>query len=107
MFNFSLTELFVIFPVALIVLGPKRLPEIARTLGKVIAELQRSLQGVKEQMDSGIKRTDHAEETLPKPENKNTEAGPDKSHTFGGSDTQHAQDSAGGTQRDTSNKEHS
>jgi|SRR5208283_871109 len=107
MFNFSLTELFVIFLVALIVLGPKRLPEIARTLGKVVAELQRSLQVVREHMDSEVKQTDHAEVTLPRPENKDTEAGSDKSHILGGSVTQHAQDSTVGTERDASSEEHS
>lgn len=35
---------------ALIVVGPKRLPEIARTLGKGLAELKRSFDGVKEQV---------------------------------------------------------
>jgi len=34
-------ELIVILVVALVVLGPKRLPEVARTLGKAIAEFRR------------------------------------------------------------------
>ena len=34
-------ELLVILVVALVVLGPKRLPEVARTLGKAIAEFRR------------------------------------------------------------------
>ena len=34
-------ELLVILVVALVVLGPKRLPEVARVLGKTIAELRR------------------------------------------------------------------
>jgi len=34
-------ELIVILVVALVVLGPKRLPEVARTLGKAIAEFKR------------------------------------------------------------------
>ena len=34
-------ELLVILVVALVVLGPKRLPEVARTLGKAMAEFRR------------------------------------------------------------------
>ena len=35
-------ELLVVFVVALIVLGPRRLPEVARTLGKVMGDLRRT-----------------------------------------------------------------
>ncbi len=41
MFGIGTTELLVIFVVALIILGPKKLPEIARTLGKGFAEFRR------------------------------------------------------------------
>jgi len=34
-------ELLVILVVALVVLGPRRLPEVARTLGKTLAEFRR------------------------------------------------------------------
>jgi len=53
-FNFTLPELVVIFVVALIVVGPNKLPEIGRALGKGIGELKKALNGVKEQVDSEI-----------------------------------------------------
>ena len=42
MFGIGMTELIVIFAIALIVLGPKRLPELARSLGRGIAEFRRA-----------------------------------------------------------------
>src|SRR5262245_43271248 len=42
MFGIGMTEMIVIFVIALIVLGPKRLPELARTLGRTLAEFRRT-----------------------------------------------------------------
>lgn len=52
MFDLGIQELIVIFVVALLVFGPKKLPEIGRTLGRGMNELKRAMQGVKEQMDT-------------------------------------------------------
>ena len=52
MFGIGMTELLVIFVIGLLVLGPKRLPELARSLGKGLAEFRRaSLDMRKEFMD--------------------------------------------------------
>lgn len=42
MLDIGLSELLVILVVALIVLGPKKLPELARSLGRGLAELRRT-----------------------------------------------------------------
>jgi TatA/E family protein of Tat protein translocase len=42
MFGIGMTELLVIFAIALVVLGPKKLPEIARSLGRGLAEFRRA-----------------------------------------------------------------
>ncbi len=42
MFGIGMTEMVVIFVIALVVLGPKRLPELARTLGRTLAEFRRT-----------------------------------------------------------------
>lgn len=55
MFDLGIQELIVIFIVALLVFGPKRLPELGRTLGKGMAELKKAMHGVKEQMDAEMR----------------------------------------------------
>jgi len=40
------TELIFILALALIIFGPKRLPEIARSVGKAIQEVKKTSQGI-------------------------------------------------------------
>jgi Tat protein translocase TatB subunit len=52
MFNVGMPELVVILVVALIVLGPKRLPEVARTLGKAMAEFRKATSGLTQELEN-------------------------------------------------------
>ncbi len=52
MFDFSFSELLIIAVVALIVVGPERLPKVARTAGHLLGRMQRYVNDVK----SDIKR---------------------------------------------------
>jgi len=54
MFGIGFQELLVIMVVALIVLGPKRLPEVARSLGKFYRELTSSINEVKSSVVSDL-----------------------------------------------------
>lgn len=47
MFDFSFPELMVVLVVALVVIGPERLPKVARTLGHLYGRAQRYVNGVK------------------------------------------------------------
>lgn len=47
MFGIGFQELLLIMAVALIVLGPQRLPEVARSLGKFYREIKGSIDEVK------------------------------------------------------------
>lgn len=54
MFDLGFQELIVIFAVALLVFGPKRLPELGRTIGKGIHELKKAMHDVKSEVDKEV-----------------------------------------------------
>ncbi len=47
MFNLGFPELVVIFVVALVVFGPRKLPELGRSLGRSIGEFKRATNELK------------------------------------------------------------
>jgi len=51
MFGLGPWELLVIFVVIIILFGPKRLPELARSLGRSIKEFKHASQGLREELD--------------------------------------------------------
>ncbi|KAF1074053.1 Sec-independent protein translocase protein TatB [Halodesulfovibrio sp. MK-HDV] len=62
MFGIGTTEILVILVVALIVLGPKSLPKVARTLGKGLAEFRRVSTDFQRTINTEIALDDHAKE---------------------------------------------
>ena len=67
MFGIGMPELIVILALALIVLGPKRLPEIARALGKGLAQFRRATDDLKEELR-------HVEEDIEQPPSQTEDA---------------------------------
>ncbi|MDA8171631.1 MAG: Sec-independent protein translocase protein TatB [Nitrospiraceae bacterium] len=57
-------ELLVIFVIALLVVGPKKLPEFARQLGKIVGELKRTLMEARVEIDREIAAEARKEEVL-------------------------------------------
>ena len=56
MFDVSFWELVLIGVVGLIVIGPERLPDVARTLGKYVGRMRRFVSKVKDDIDREIRQ---------------------------------------------------
>lgn len=76
--SLGLPELIFILALALLIFGPKRLPEIGRTLGKGLGEFRRATNDLKRSIDTEILRADEAERrpALPPPSSLPTPASP-------------------------------
>ncbi|MCX5815547.1 MAG: Sec-independent protein translocase protein TatB [Proteobacteria bacterium] len=76
MFGIGLPEILVILVVALIVVGPSRLPELAKSLGKAFNEFKRMADEVKDTIQEEVikeeppKETVISQETVPETEKK-------------------------------------
>ena len=65
MFNVGSGELLVILLLALIVLGPEKLPDAARKIGNVVAELRRMSQGFQDEVRRAMDETTSTTSTAP------------------------------------------
>jgi sec-independent protein translocase protein TatA len=91
MFGIGMQELIIIAIIALLIVGPKKLPDLAKTLGKSFGELRKAADGItddfkktiqddEKQSDDGLKdslllKKHEEEEAKPEPfENKKNES---------------------------------
>ncbi len=70
MFGIGFQEMLIILVVVLIFFGPKRLPDLAKSLGKGIAEFKKASEEVKRGIDEAVK------EEMAKTEGEKTEGTP-------------------------------
>ncbi|MDX1915509.1 MAG: Sec-independent protein translocase protein TatB [Methylophilus sp.] len=55
MFEISFSELMVVAVVALLVIGPEKLPQVARTIGALVGRLQRLMAQVKDEVNREVR----------------------------------------------------
>jgi sec-independent protein translocase protein TatA len=65
--SIGLPEVLIVLVIALIVLGPKKLPEVGRSLGRGMREFKDSISGVTQDEDEDEVRAIQASEAKPEP----------------------------------------
>jgi sec-independent protein translocase protein TatB len=74
MFGIGMPEMILILAIALIVIGPKKLPDLAKSLGRAMGEFKKATSDLKEsmQIDTELKEVKTAFDDLGKEDQKNT-----------------------------------
>ena len=62
-FNLGIPEVAIILGVALIIFGPKKLPELGRNLGKGLRNFKESLTSAASEMKAGLNEQDDKEKS--------------------------------------------
>jgi sec-independent protein translocase protein TatA len=74
MFGLGMQELIVIFIIALLVFGPRKLPELGRSLGRGLAEFKRASEELKEGLTGELSVEEEKSAAAPQGAQQPTEA---------------------------------
>ncbi|MDA2919524.1 Sec-independent protein translocase protein TatB [Desulfobacterota bacterium AH_259_B03_O07] len=58
MFGIGTSEILIILLIALLVLGPKEIPKVARTIGRTMRDLQRAKDELRQTIDSEFEESE-------------------------------------------------
>jgi sec-independent protein translocase protein TatA len=64
MFGFGMPQILIILAIALIIFGPQKLPELARTLGKALADFKRAANDFKSSIEEEAQNEEAQERAL-------------------------------------------
>ncbi len=67
--SIGMPELIIIFVIALIIFGPRKLPELGRSLGKSLAEFKRASNELRSTLEEEIRVEEQRTKTEPPPAN--------------------------------------
>jgi sec-independent protein translocase protein TatA len=80
--SIGMPELIIIFVIALIIFGPRKLPELGRSLGKSLAEFKKASNELKNTLEEEI-RIEEAKDADTKRETQSKAAAPAEPPSFG------------------------
>ncbi|MGQ9655538.1 MAG: Sec-independent protein translocase subunit TatA/TatB [Thermodesulfobacteriota bacterium] len=80
MFDLGFQEIIIVLAVALIFIGPKHLPAVARTLGRAMGELRRAGDELRAQINLEAMMAEREEEERLNPSHESPFAAPDNQH---------------------------
>lgn len=76
MFGFGFGEILVLAAIGLIVLGPKQMTQLARVLGRTVAELRKSMNEFTAKVVVDLDETEKKQSQPPPPDNSVTKKDP-------------------------------
>jgi sec-independent protein translocase protein TatA len=89
--SIGMPELIIIFVIALIIFGPRKLPELGRSLGKSLAEFKRASNELRNTLEEEIR----LEEQKPKVEEPRSKTEPSQTAEASPASTEHHEEPVG------------
>lgn len=79
MFGIGTSEILVILLIALLILGPKEIPTVARTIGRGLRQLERAKNEFRETIEFEAEKETRGEKSAPESEERTAEDGSPRS----------------------------
>jgi len=68
MFGLGFGEVILVFVIALIFIGPKKLPELAKGLGQTLRQFQDAMKGVSDQLSQEVSSSEEETKSIETPQ---------------------------------------